>query len=198
MARIYTNNNHRSPNGTAANHCNSSRYRGKSDSLVTLKEIIFLFSILLVCVLLKINAHACQNPNLDDIEWCRQRVHQFCKNAEPVMMSHGIVSFPDMDDTILLAAARLGRRGDRQFYSDLAAVIIRMDRIQNSVSSMTIPFEITQDVPRHFAAPFAQMWYHYIGGMGTLADVADWIKLEKGTLFSSELLTKELELSQQQ
>lgn len=156
---------------------------------------MFFLYILLVCASLKTSA--CQNSNLDDIEWCRQRVYQFCKNAEPVMMSAGIVSFPDMDDITLLAATRLARRGDNQFYSDLAAVIIRMDRIQNSVSSMTIPFELTQDVPRHFAAPYSQMWYHYTHGAGTLADVADWIKLEEGKLFSSELLTIELEQSRQ-
>lgn len=164
------------------------------DSLVTPKRIMLFLYILVVCASLKTSA--CQHPNEDNIEWCRQRVHQFCKNAEPVMMS-GSVSFPNMDDTTLLAAARLGRRADRQFYSDLAAVIIRMDRIQKSVSPLTITFEMTQDVPRHFAARFAQLWCHYFSGDPLLADIADWIRQENGKLFSSELLTAELELTQQ-
>ncbi len=155
--------------------------------------IRFLLCILSVCVL-GLEISACQNSKITgDIESCKHRVHQFCMNAKPVIMPEtGNVSFPEMDDTTLLAAARLARQGDKQFYSDLAAVIIRVNRAQELASPTSIPFEDTQDVPRHFTARYGAYMWQVLGSNPVLSEIADWIRSENGRLFSSELLTAEL------
>lgn len=125
---------------------------------------------------------------LDD----RRLVAEFCRTAEPVESSELVgVSFPEMDSRTMMAAVRLARKADSQLYGDLAAVILRVHRVENTKYSTTSGLPVQQDVPRLFAARFAYTW-HFQSDEPLLAQVAHWIRENSPTSVNSTLLQEEI------
>ena len=125
-------------------------------------------------------------------EWLRT-VHEYCSTATP-FIAPGCLGYelPSMDDRTVLAAVKLQRLDDPEFYGDLAAVIVRLYRAQ------ALDFPISQlcgrdDVMYLFRAGFEQCWRDFPGDEVVMSDLFHWIVRERGTRFGSPLLEEEIQ-----
>ena len=76
-------------------------------------------------------------------------------------------------------------------YGDLAAVILRVHRIQRNRYPTTIPLPLHEDIPRFFAARFAYGW-QFRSDEPLLRQVADWIVQNSPDVVDSDLLRMEI------
>ena len=87
-----------------------------------------------------------KKPPANDVA-AAERVRRYCALVQPVAMPDLLcLHLPDMDDGTFLAAARLARMRNPRLAGDLAAVIVRLNRLTGLRRTTTHGF------PGHFDA----------------------------------------------